>query len=74
VGDGIGRAWPGGPDRPNYQADFEYERELQAVVATRAIEEDVRGRDLHVVVAGDLDATPEAASLRFWRGCSRWAG
>jgi endonuclease/exonuclease/phosphatase family metal-dependent hydrolase len=23
---------------------------------------------LHVVLAGDLDATPDAASVRFWRG------
>src|SRR5829696_7538982 len=34
----------------------------------RAIERTVEGRDLHVVLAGDLDATPDAASVRFWRG------
>jgi endonuclease/exonuclease/phosphatase family metal-dependent hydrolase len=59
---------------PNYQLDFEYERELQTVAAAVAIEEAVRGRDVHVVVAGDLDAIPEAASLRFWRGLQSLGG
>jgi endonuclease/exonuclease/phosphatase family metal-dependent hydrolase len=59
---------------PNYQLDFEYERELQTVAAAAAIEEAVRGRDVHVVVAGDLDAIPEAASLRFWRGLQSLGG
>jgi hypothetical protein len=53
---------------PNWQLTFEHERELQTVVVGRVIEEIAEGRDLHVVLAGDLDATPEAASVRFWRG------
>jgi endonuclease/exonuclease/phosphatase family metal-dependent hydrolase len=53
---------------PNFQLDFEYERELQAVAAARAIEELVGQRRLHVVVAGDFDSSPEAANARFWRG------
>jgi endonuclease/exonuclease/phosphatase family metal-dependent hydrolase len=54
---------------PNWQLTFEHERELQTVIAARTIEEIAEGRDgLHVVLAGDLDATPEAASVRFWRG------
>jgi endonuclease/exonuclease/phosphatase family metal-dependent hydrolase len=54
---------------PNWQLTFEHERELQTVVAARAIEEVAEGRDrLHVVLAGDLDATPDAASVRFLRG------
>ena len=37
--------------------------------AARAIEEIAEGRDLrHVLLAGDLDATPDSASVRFWRG------
>jgi endonuclease/exonuclease/phosphatase family metal-dependent hydrolase len=53
---------------PNWQLTFEHERELQTVAAARVIEEFVDGRDMHVVLAGDLDATPDAASVRFWRG------
>ena len=52
---------------PHFELDFEHERELQAVTAARAVEE-LAGRRLHVVVAGDFDATPDAASVRFWRG------
>jgi endonuclease/exonuclease/phosphatase family metal-dependent hydrolase len=53
---------------PNFQLDMERERELQAVAVARAIEEAVGGRDLHVVLAGDLDAGPDQASIRFLRG------
>jgi endonuclease/exonuclease/phosphatase family metal-dependent hydrolase len=53
---------------PNWQLELEHERELQAVVAARAIEETVAGRDLHVVLVGDLDAEPDAASVRFLTG------
>jgi endonuclease/exonuclease/phosphatase family metal-dependent hydrolase len=53
---------------PNFELDFECERELQAVAAARAIEELVGQRRLHVVLAGDFDTTPDAASGRFWRG------
>jgi endonuclease/exonuclease/phosphatase family metal-dependent hydrolase len=53
---------------PNWQLDLEYERELQTVIAARRIEE-LRGRGgRHVILAGDLDAVPEAASIRFWTG------
>ena len=48
---------------PNWQLTFEHERELQTVIAARAIEELAEGRDLHVV----LDATSDATSVRFWR-------
>lgn len=54
--------------KPSWQRGFEYERELQAVRAARLIEEAVGKRNLHVVLAGDFDATPDAASMRFWRG------
>jgi endonuclease/exonuclease/phosphatase family metal-dependent hydrolase len=54
---------------PNWQLTHEHERELQTVIVGRAIEEIAEGRGLrHVVLAGDLDATPDAASVRFWRG------
>src|SRR5215218_3903998 len=46
---------------PNWQLTFEHERELQTVIAARTIEEICEGRDglRHVVLAGDLDATPD---------------
>jgi endonuclease/exonuclease/phosphatase family metal-dependent hydrolase len=54
---------------PNWQLTHEHERELQTVIVGRAIEEISERRGLrHVVLAGDLDATPDAASVRFWRG------
>jgi hypothetical protein len=34
----------------------------------RAREAASAGRDVHVVLAGDLDADPAAASVRFWTG------
>jgi endonuclease/exonuclease/phosphatase family metal-dependent hydrolase len=54
--------------KPSWQLPYEHERELQAAAAARAIEEHLGGRDLHVILAGDFDATPDAASIRFWRG------
>lgn len=53
---------------PNWQLSFEYERELQTVIAARTVEESLAGRSLHVVVAGDFDADPDATSVRFWSG------
>ena len=53
---------------PSYEQDFELEREVQTVAAARFVEEAIGSRAIHVVVAGDLDATPDAASVRFWTG------
>jgi endonuclease/exonuclease/phosphatase family metal-dependent hydrolase len=53
---------------PNWQLDYERERELQAVTAAQAVEDRVSGRDIHVVFAGDFTADPDAASLRFLTG------
>lgn len=54
--------------KPSWPFPFELEREQQAVVAARALEQRVADRDVHVVVLGDFDATPDAASMQFWRG------
>src|SRR2546421_50696 len=54
--------------RPSWQLSFEAERELQAVAVARRIEQLIAGRDRHVVIAGDFDAGPTAASIRFWTG------
>ncbi|WP_165964622.1 endonuclease/exonuclease/phosphatase family protein [Actinomadura sp. KC216] len=53
---------------PSWRLDMEYERELQAVAVARLIDEVLDGQDRHVVLAGDLDAAPEAASVRFLTG------
>ena len=53
---------------PNFQLDFEYERELQAVAAARFVEERAKSVNQQVVMVGDLDADPSAASIRFWCG------
>ena len=50
---------------PDYQLDHERERELQAVVAARFL---AHRPERHVVLAGDMDADPDAASMRFWYG------
>lgn len=53
---------------PDYQLDHEYERGSQAVAVATAIRRLTADRPGHVLVAGDFDAEPDAASLRFWTG------
>ncbi len=53
---------------PDWQLTHEAERERQTVTVARVIEDLVGAGRLHVIVAGDLDATPDAASIRFWTG------
>jgi endonuclease/exonuclease/phosphatase family metal-dependent hydrolase len=53
---------------PSWKPQLEQERELQTVAAVARVEELVAQRPRHVVLAGDLDATPDAASVRFLRG------
>jgi len=52
---------------PSYEVDFEHERCLQAVAVARAID-DFADESSPVILAGDLDADPDAASIRFWTG------
>ena len=58
----------------SWQVRFARERELQAVAIASRIEELVTATDAHVVVAGDLDAIPDASSIRFWTGRQALAG
>ena len=53
---------------PDYQVDHELERERQTVIVARAIEAIHAAKPMHVLLAGDLDAEPDAASLRFLAG------
>jgi endonuclease/exonuclease/phosphatase family metal-dependent hydrolase len=53
----------------SWQLGFEHERELQAVAASRLVEDLLGKREVsHVVLAGDFNAAPDSASVRFWRG------
>jgi endonuclease/exonuclease/phosphatase family metal-dependent hydrolase len=55
--------------KPNWQLTAEVVREQQALAAARWIEDLVTDRsDLPVVLLGDFDAGPDAASMRFWTG------
>jgi endonuclease/exonuclease/phosphatase family metal-dependent hydrolase len=53
---------------PSWKPQHEHERELQTVATARRIEGIVGRRRMHVVLAGDLDAVPDASSIRFLRG------
>lgn len=59
---------------PNFQLNFEHERELQAVAAARFVEERVGQSNKQVVMVGDLDADPNAASIRFLSGRQSLSG
>jgi endonuclease/exonuclease/phosphatase family metal-dependent hydrolase len=53
---------------PDWQLTHEAERERQTVAVADFVEALVGEDAVHVVVAGDMDATPDAATLRFWTG------
>jgi endonuclease/exonuclease/phosphatase family metal-dependent hydrolase len=52
---------------PQWQVNFEVERERQALATARFLEERVREQPAHVVLAGDF-GDAEASSQRFWAG------
>ncbi len=53
----------------SWQLGFEHERELQAVAASRFVDDLLGQREVsHVVLVGDFNAAPDSASVRFWRG------
>lgn len=53
---------------PKWEMGYERERELQALAAARFAEHHAREHGGHVILAGDFDATPDAASIRFLTG------
>jgi endonuclease/exonuclease/phosphatase family metal-dependent hydrolase len=59
---------------PDWQLTHEAEREQQALAVASFVEQLVGERRVHVVVAGDMDAAPEAASIRFWTGAQSLGG
>jgi endonuclease/exonuclease/phosphatase family metal-dependent hydrolase len=54
--------------KPSWPYGYEAERELQALRAARFVEELLPDPATHVVLLGDLDATPDSASIRFLTG------
>jgi endonuclease/exonuclease/phosphatase family metal-dependent hydrolase len=54
--------------KPTWHVGYAHERELQAVACARFVDEVAADRDVHVVVLGDLDDTPDSSSVRFWTG------
>lgn len=54
--------------RGTFHLDREVVRERQAVATARFVEDLVAGEDLPVVLMGDLNASPDAASIRFLTG------
>jgi len=54
--------------KPSWELNREYERELQAVELAKAIARHSDRSNAPAVVAGDFDATPDSASIRFMTG------
>jgi endonuclease/exonuclease/phosphatase family metal-dependent hydrolase len=63
----IGRVWVAN-HLPDWQPAQEHLRVPQARATAAVLEQLLADRPGHVVVAGDLDADPDADSIRFWTG------
>jgi endonuclease/exonuclease/phosphatase family metal-dependent hydrolase len=59
--------------KPSWPFGYEHEREQQALSAARALERHAAD-GTHAIVLGDFDATPDSASVLFWRGRRSLAG
>jgi endonuclease/exonuclease/phosphatase family metal-dependent hydrolase len=57
-----------GCGRPSWEFSAEYERELQVVAMTRLVKKHADPDGVPTVIAGDFDATPDSASIRFLTG------
>ena len=54
--------------KPSWELYAEYERELQAVALAKLVRKHADPKGFPTVVAGDFDATPDSASIRFLTG------
>lgn len=54
--------------KPSWELNAEYERELQAVALAKLVKKHANPKGFPTVVAGDFDATPDSASIRFLTG------
>jgi endonuclease/exonuclease/phosphatase family metal-dependent hydrolase len=57
-----------------FELDREADREHQAVVIAGLLEREVARGKAHLIVAGDLNAHPDAASIRYWTGAQSLNG
>jgi endonuclease/exonuclease/phosphatase family metal-dependent hydrolase len=57
-----------------FELDREADREHQAVTIAQRLDQEAAGHDAHVIVAGDLNAHPGSASIRFWTGAQSLHG
>jgi len=57
-----------------FELDREADREHQAVVIAGQLEREVASGRVHVIVAGDLNAHPDAGSIRYWTGAQSLDG
>jgi len=57
-----------------FELTREVDRERQAVVVAEYLEREVAARPSHIIVAGDLNARPDAASIRYWTGAQSLNG
>ena len=60
--------------KPSWDFNSERERELQAVALTRVVARHAPPEGFPPIVAGDFDATPDSASIRFLTGKQSLAG
>jgi endonuclease/exonuclease/phosphatase family metal-dependent hydrolase len=72
-------ASPQGPllfvcNKPSWELNREYERELQALALSELVARHADPQGLPPIVAGDFDATPESAGIRFLTGKQSLAG
>jgi endonuclease/exonuclease/phosphatase family metal-dependent hydrolase len=60
--------------KPSWEFHREHERELQAVALAKLVARHSRPDGFPPIVAGDFDATPDSASIRFLTGKQSWNG
>lgn len=54
--------------KPSWELHAEHERELQAVALAKLVQKHADPNGFPTIVAGDFDATPDSASIRFLTG------
>jgi len=54
--------------KPSWELNREYERERQAVILAKAVAGHADASGIPPIIAGDFDATPDSASIRFLTG------
>ncbi|HAA49007.1 MAG TPA: hypothetical protein DCE43_04760, partial [Planctomycetaceae bacterium] len=60
--------------KPHFEPHMELEREMQAVAVADYVDRNADPNGFPPVIAGDLDATPDASSIRFLTGLKSLQG